>query len=106
MRVLSGVRMWLAVSMAVVLAVVMVVIVAMAMFVVGARLAVVVGVVAVDDVGGYVAVQQSRDGLDAEEPGNEASHDHEVGFLVVPVVVFEVAFGFGKHAVEGGEHLR
>jgi hypothetical protein len=61
--------------------------------------------VAIDNVRGHELVQDSRHDLNTDEPTNKAAHHDESSSLIRPVIVGEVAFRFGKHAVQGREEL-
>lgn len=59
--------------------------------------------IAVDDVGGHELVDESRDGLDANETSGKEGHHDEASSLVGPALLLEVFFRFGEHAVERRE---
>lgn len=65
-----------------------------------------VRMVAIDDMGGHVLMQETRHGLDSQESANEAAHHGEAGRLIVPLLTLKVVFRLGQHAVERREKLR
>lgn len=64
------------------------------------RRSIVMAMVAVDNVGGHKLVDDSRDGLDANEAYSKEAHHDKAGSLVGPTLLLKVFFGLGEHAVE------
>jgi hypothetical protein len=60
----------------------------------------VMSVVAVDDVGRHELVENSRNGLNADEAPGEAGDYEQAGRLIGPSCVLEVMLGLGQHAIE------
>lgn len=69
------------------------------------RRTVIMAMVTVDDVGGHKLVQDSRNGLDANEACRKEGHHDKASRLVGPTLLLEILFGLGQHAEERGEEL-
>lgn len=64
-----------------------------------------VAVVAVDNVGGHIAVDDAGHGLDADKATNEAAHHKEAGCLVAPPSCLEIVFSLRQHVEQRREEL-
>lgn len=66
----------------------------------GAVIVLVMGVVAVDNVGWHIPVEQARDHLDAEKASNKAAHDNEACRVISKAILLQILFRRWKHAVQ------